>query len=83
MTRLLAFAFMALVVPPAWAQRVEVSPLVSYTTSAPIDARAADVTELTMAHHVTWSGQGTYFISEHIGVEGLWAYGSNDLLSRL
>jgi opacity protein-like surface antigen len=75
MTRLLAFVC-ALGCSPAWAQHVELTPLVSYTTEAGIDHVAAGVEDLTVSRGVTWGAQGTYFLTEHIGVEALWTYQS-------
>jgi len=59
---------------PAWAQRVELTPLAAYSTSASIDKRAARVDDLAIAGGFTWGGAATWFVSDHIGVEALVAH---------
>jgi opacity protein-like surface antigen len=61
---------------PAWAQNVEVSPIISYTTEASIDDEAREVEDLAVGSGMTWGAQGTYFITERIGLEALWTYQS-------
>jgi outer membrane protein W len=64
---------------PAWAQRFEVSPIIAYATESKIDQTADDVDDLSVAHGLTWGTQGTYFIDDHFGVEGLWTYQRSDV----
>jgi outer membrane protein W len=64
---------------PAWAQHVELTPLVSYTTAAGLEHDTAGVDDLTVERGVTWGAQGTYFVTERVGVEALWTYQSTDV----
>jgi hypothetical protein len=73
MTRLLVAAF-ALLAAPAWAQRIEVAPLVGYVTSVPLDRTAEGVDELTIADGIAWGARGTYFLTERLGLEAFWLY---------
>jgi len=59
---------------PAWAQRIELTPLAAYSTSASIDKRAARVDDLSIAGGFTWGGAATWFVSDHIGVEAIFAH---------
>jgi hypothetical protein len=63
----------------AWAQRVELTPLAGYTTDGRIEQTAATVSDLTIDSGITWGGQGSFFLSRHVGVEALWTYQSTDL----
>jgi outer membrane protein W len=73
--RCVALSFVLVSVPAA-AQQLELTPLVGYATSAAIDQTAVGVQDLAVDGGVTWGGQGTYFLTEHVGVEGLWMYQS-------
>jgi opacity protein-like surface antigen len=64
---------------PAWAQRVEVAPLVSYTSEAPIDHDAAQIEDLAVRRGIAWGAQGTYFVTERVGLEAIWMYQSTDV----
>jgi hypothetical protein len=59
---------------PALAQRVELTPLAAYSTSASIDKRAPGVDDLSLIGGFTWGGAGTWFLSDHVGVEALFAH---------
>jgi hypothetical protein len=65
---------------PAAAQHLEFTPLVSYTTPASIDQTAAGVDEMYVGRGISWGGQATYFVSDHLGLEVLWMYQSTSLL---
>ena len=56
---------------PARAQSIEVAGLFGYTNSKQIDRTADDVDDLSFAGAFTWGAGATYFITERIGVEGL------------
>jgi outer membrane protein W len=72
-------AFVLALATPAAAQRIEVTPLVSYTSGVELDQTAAEVEELTIEGGVTWSAQATYFITPRLGVGGHWTYRSAGL----
>jgi outer membrane protein W len=65
---------LVLAATPASAQTLEVSPLVTggYTTSAAIDKKTVLVQDLEVAGGFTWGGEAAYFVSDHLGFEGLW-----------
>jgi opacity protein-like surface antigen len=56
---------------PAFAQHIELSPIVSYTTAAAIEPKAIGVQELGYAHGITWGAEAGYFFSTHLGFEAL------------
>ena len=56
---------------PARAQSIEVSGLLGYTNSAEIERTADDVDDLSFGGSFTWGAGATYFITERLGVEGL------------
>ena len=56
---------------PARAQSLEVSGLFAYTNAAPLDTLAENVEELSVNGALTWGGSATYFLTEGLGVEGL------------
>jgi hypothetical protein len=58
--------------PPAWAQRLEVAPLVGVTTAAGVHRTAPGVESLNTAPASSWGARGTYFLAPHLGVEALW-----------
>ena len=64
---------------PALAQSVELTPLAAYSTSASIDKRAPQVAGLSIGGGFTWGGAATWFVSDHIGVEALFAHQSTRL----
>ena len=64
---------------PAFAQRLDVTLLTSYTTSGQIDRTAANVRDLTISDGLSWGGQATYFVFANLGVEALWTYQSTAL----
>jgi opacity protein-like surface antigen len=74
MTRLFAVVVL-LCAAPAAAQSFEVAPLLSagYTTAAAIDEKAARVQDLEISGGFTWGGQAAYFVTDHLGVEALFA----------
>ena len=69
--RAAVFCALLAVALPARAQSVEVTGLLGYTTSASLDTRTDNVEELSVNGALTWGAGGTYFLSEHLGVEGL------------
>ena len=66
------FALLILSASPAWAQHIEITPLVTYRTSADIEQKAAGVEELAIDGGVTWGAQATWFVTSRMGVEALW-----------
>ena len=64
---------------PVWAQRIEIAPIVSYTTPATLQHTAAGVDELRINGAMTWGARGTYFLTEHLGLEALWTYQPTEL----
>jgi hypothetical protein len=64
---------------PAWAQRVELTPLVAYSSTGRIEQTATGVTDLAIENGVTWGGQATYFLFTNLGIEALWTYQSTEL----
>jgi outer membrane protein W len=64
---------------PAFAQSLEVTPLVSYTTPAAIDKKAPGILDLTINRSFTWGAEATYFVSPRVGLEVLWTYQSSGL----
>jgi hypothetical protein len=77
--RVVLTCILAIASAPAWAQRLEVTPLVGYSTAANVDSDAEGVQDVAVSRGVTWGAQGTYFISERIGLETLWTYQSTDV----
>jgi opacity protein-like surface antigen len=69
-------ALLVFISTPAWAQSLEVTPLVGYTTSADIERTAPGVEELSIDSGLTWGGGATYFISPRVGIDALWTYQS-------
>jgi opacity protein-like surface antigen len=78
MNRLASLVFVTLS-SPAWAQQIELAPLVSYTTEAGIHHDAAGVQDLSVSRGITWGAQATYFLTDHVGLEALWTYQSTDV----
>jgi opacity protein-like surface antigen len=56
---------------PARAQSIEVAGLFAYTNSAKLDTLADNVEELSVNGALTWGAGATFFLTEHLGVEGL------------
>ena len=56
---------------PARAQSWEVLALLGYTNAAPIDTTAENVDELSFAGAFTFGAAATFFVTEHLGVGGL------------
>ena len=73
MTRLTTLVII-LAASPAWAQRVELAPVVTYITSVTLDQTAEGVDELRIDDGVAWGARGTFFLSERVGIEGIWTY---------
>ena len=65
------FCALLAVALPARAQSLEVTGLLGYTTSTALDTLADDVEELSVNGALTWGAGGTYFLTERLGVEGL------------
>ena len=78
MKRLVLAAILA-VASPAWAQRLEVSPVVGYTADAPIDTVAAGVQDLTVNDTISWGGEALYFVTPRVGVGGVWTWQSSEV----
>lgn len=74
MTRLFAIAIL-LSAAPAAAQSIEITPFASagYATSSAIDMTANGVQELDVSGGFTWGAQAAYLISEHLGLEVMFA----------
>lgn len=70
MRAVIACVFLAAAVP-ARAQSIEVSGLLGYTNSAEIERATDDVDDLSFGGSFTWGAAATYFITERLGVEGL------------
>jgi Outer membrane protein beta-barrel domain len=66
----LVCAALALAVP-ARAQSWEVLALLGYTNTARLDTTAENVDELSIAGAFTFGAAATFFVTEHLGVEGL------------
>jgi len=66
----LVWAALAMAVP-ARAQSWEVLALLGYTNAAPLDTTAEGVDELSLAGAFTFGAAGTFFVTEHLGVGGL------------
>jgi hypothetical protein len=75
-----AVLLLVLAASPARAQPVEVAPLVIYTSSGSLDRTAENVDGLKIDDGLTWGARGTFFLTEHFGVEGLWTYQSTGLM---
>lgn len=56
---------------PARAQSWEVLALLGYTDAAPLDTTAENVDELSLSGAFTFGAAATFFVTEHLGVEGL------------
>src|ERR1041384_6263666 len=78
MRRWLAVALCALAAPAA-AQRLELTPTISYGTSASLDHTAPGVSGLAVDDGIVWGGQARYFLTPHVGIGGLWSYESSGL----
>ena len=76
-SRLIVLLF--LTATPAWAQQLEVTPLIGYTTSGDIDQTTTGVSDLTIDGAMTWGAQGTWFVTDRVGLEGVWTYRSTDV----
>jgi hypothetical protein len=63
----------------AYAQRLEVAPIIGYTTSATLDRTADEVDELKINGGTTWGARGTYLVTERLGVEAMWTYQATEL----
>jgi hypothetical protein len=74
MMRALTVIVLVFVGAPAWAQRLELAPIVSYTTPATIDQTADGVDDLEISGAMTWGARGSYLVTNRIAVEGLWTY---------
>jgi hypothetical protein len=74
MMRTLSVIILVLVSAPAWAQRLELAPIISYTTPATIDQTADGVDDLEISGAMTWGARGSYLVTNRIAVEGLWTY---------
>src|SRR5262249_35384343 len=64
---------------PALAQHFEIAPLVSVTTPAAIERKAAGIQDLTIDSSVSWGSQVAWFFATHLGVEALWTYQSTGI----
>ncbi len=66
---------LALSAAPAYAQRLEIAPLVSagYTTAASLEKTAPEIDEVKVKGGFTWGGQLGYFFGRHLGLELSWA----------
>jgi hypothetical protein len=78
MKPLLTLMLIVVAASPAWAQRIEIAPLVGLTTDGAIDQRAPGVQELKIEDGFTWGGRVTWFLSTRIGLEVLWSYRDTD-----
>src|SRR5262245_20604734 len=58
---------------PAQAQSFEVSPFAGYTNAKTIDTTTANVDDLQIDGGFSYGVSGTYFFSDHLGAEGLFA----------
>jgi opacity protein-like surface antigen len=76
MKRLLSIVVIVMTSSPAWSQHIELSPIIGYTTEANIDDEAREVEDLAVSSGIAWGAQGTYFITERVGLEALWTYQS-------
>lgn len=56
---------------PARAQSWEVLAVVGYTDAVPLDTTAENVDELSFAGAFTFGAAATFFVTEHLGVGGL------------
>jgi hypothetical protein len=70
---------MVVVATPAFAQPIEVAPLVSYSTGAELEQTADGVDGLDIDDGLAFGVRGTYFLTERLGLEGLWTYQSTAL----
>jgi len=66
--------FLVFISSPAWAQRLELAPIISYTTPATIDQTADGVDDLEISGSTTWGARGSYLLTNRVAVEGLWTY---------
>ena len=64
---------------PALAQSWELTPLVGYTSAAPITRTADGVEDITLDRGVTVGVQTAYFFSPHIGLEAQWTHQTTKL----
>lgn len=69
MKRILLFALTMLVAPGVQAQGTEISLLGGLTSSAAIEKKAAEFTELKLKGSLTLAGAVTHFFSPHAGAE--------------
>ena len=58
---------------PAFAQRFEIAPFAGYTSAGGIDQKARGIEDLKIEGGFTWGGAATFFISDHLGGEVLFA----------
>lgn len=72
MKRLLAFALVT-ATAPAWAQDSEIGVLAGGTTSAGLDMKASQVSELKVGGGFTWGLAATRFFTPRLGAELSWA----------
>ena len=70
MTRPIIACVLLLWAVPARAQSIEVAALFGYATASEIDQKTANVDDLTITGGLAWAVSGTYFLTEHFGVEG-------------
>lgn len=69
--RAAVFCALLAVAIPARAQSLEVTGLLGYTNAATLDTLADNVDELSVNGALTWGAGATFFLTEHLGVEGL------------
>lgn len=67
-------ALFVLACGPAWAQQLEVTPLIGYRTTADIPRKATGIDELGIDGGATWGLQATYFFTSNFGIEALGTY---------
>jgi len=72
--RSLLIILLAFISTPAWAQRLELAPIISYTTPATIDQTADGVDDLEISGSTTWGARGSYLLTNRMAIEGLWTY---------
>jgi len=74
MRSLVIIILLAFISTPVWAQRLELAPIISYTTPATIDQTTDGVDDLEISGSTTWGARGSYLLTTRMAVEGLWTY---------
>lgn len=75
------FAALALLLAavPVRAQTFEVAAMAGYANPVALEQTTANVDDLTINGQWTFAGSGTWFLSEHVGVEGWYSHSPTSL----